>query len=268
LNSAAAAEFETILLREVGGCAHITLNRPERLNAMTRRMHADLMAALDRAEALKAAAVVLTGAGRAFCAGQDLSDIAPEPGGPAPDVGALVAECYNPLVERLGAMNAIVVCAVNGVAAGAGANIALACDLVIAKRSAVFIQSFRDIGLVPDAGGTWNLGHKVGLQRALGLALLGEPLDAASAEAWGLIWKSVSDELFAHAVQALVDRLTAGPRHAQALTKHAVRSGLSATLPEQLRSEAALQGELCLEGDFAEGVAAFQQKRLPLFAGS
>ena len=184
-------QFETILFDQADGIARITLNRPDRLNSFTRAMHAELQEALD--EAAGARVVILTGAGRGFCAGQDLNDRAVAPG-EAVDLGETVEECWNPLIRRLAAMPQPVIARVNGVAAGAGANIALACDIVVAAKSAKFIQSFSALGLIPDSGGSWHLPRLVGQARALGLALTGEPLPAEKAADWGLIWKAVEDE--------------------------------------------------------------------------
>src|SRR4030095_10987648 len=181
--------YETILLDQSDGIARITLNRPDRLNSFTRAMHAELQAALDVVKEDRV--IILTGAGRGFCAGQDLNDRAVAPG-QAVDLGETVEECWNPLIRRLATMPQPFIARVNGVAAGAGANIALACDIVVAAKSAKFIQSFSALGLIPDSGGTWVLPRLVGQARALGLALTGEPLPADKAEGWGLIWKTVT----------------------------------------------------------------------------
>ncbi len=201
----------TILYESRDGIARITLNRPDRLNSFNDAMHAQLREALDRVKADASVRVLLlTGAGRGFCAGQDLSDRAVAPGGPAVDLGASIERNYKPLILTLRSLPMPVVCAVNGVAAGAGANIALACDLVIATKSASFIQAFCKIGLIPDSGGTYWLPRLVGTARAMGLAMLGDKLSAEQAEAWGLIWKCVDDAQFAATVDALVDAARAG----------------------------------------------------------
>jgi 2-(1,2-epoxy-1,2-dihydrophenyl)acetyl-CoA isomerase len=247
--------------------ARITLNRPERLNSFNVAMHEALAAALDRAEADGARAILLTGAGRGFCAGQDLSDRAVAPDGEAPDLGASVERFYNPLIRRLTSMPLPVVCAVNGVAAGAGANIALACDIVLAARSAKFIQSFAGIGLIPDSGGTWHLPRLAGQARALGLALTGEPLPAEKAEAWGLIWRCLDDDQLMPEAEALAARLAAGPTRGLAATKAAIRGDWNRTLDQALDNERDLMRELGRSADYQEGVAAFMDKRKPVFRG-
>src|SRR3990167_3309945 len=205
--------------------ARITLSRPDRLNAFTAAMHGELADALSRAEADPAIRVLLlTGAGRGFCAGQDLGDRAVAPGAEGVDLGASVELYYAPLIRRLAEIPKPVVCAVNGIAAGAGANIALACDIVIAARSARFIQSFAAIGLIPDSGGTWVLPLLVGQTRALGLALTGEPLSAERAEQWGMIWKAVDDDLLKSDAEALAARLAQGAPRALAETKRLIRA--------------------------------------------
>ena len=197
-------DYETIILDQSDGIARITLNRPDRLNSFTSAMHAELQAALDKAN--DARVLVLTGAGRGFCAGQDLNDRAVEPGETV-DLGETVEAGWNPLIRRLASMPQPVIARVNGVAAGAGANIALACDIVVAAKSAKFIQSFSALGLIPDSGGSWHLPRLVGQARALGLALTGEPLPADKAADWGLIWKAVEDETLDAEVGALATRL-------------------------------------------------------------
>ncbi len=229
-------------------------------------MHAALAAALDEAEAGQARALVLTGAGRGFCAGQDLADLDFTPGA-ATDLGALIDTHFNPLVRRLQGLPLPVIAAVNGIAAGAGANLALACDLVLAAKSANFIQSFVKIGLVPDSGGTWFLPQRVGFARALGLALTGEKLGAERAAEWGLIWRAVDDDALAASAAALAADLAKQPTRAIAAIKQTMRAGLTQTLDQQLDLERDRQRELGQSHDYAEGVAAFIEKRAPRFEG-
>lgn len=257
----------TILVDNRGAWRILTLNRPERMNAFTAEMHRALAAALDDAPADEGCrAVLLTGAGRGFCAGQDLSEVTVE-NGAAPDLGATIETFYNPLVRRIRALQKPVVCAVNGTAAGAGANIALACDLVLAARSAKFIQSFAKIGLVPDSGGTWLLPRLVGDARARGLALLGEPLAADTAADWGLIWRAVDDDRLRAEAEALTARLAAEPTQGFALTKQALAHAATNSLDAQLDLERDLQRKAGRTPDYAEGVDAFMTKRAPLFTG-
>lgn len=257
----------TILVDNRGAWRILTLNRPERMNAFTAEMHRALATALDEAAADEGCrAVLLTGAGRGFCAGQDLSEVTVE-NGAAPDLGATIETFYNPLVRRIRALQKPVVCAVNGTAAGAGANIALACDLVLAARSAKFIQSFAKIGLVPDSGGTWLLPRLVGDARARGLALLGEPLAADTAADWGLIWRAVDDDRLRAEAEALTARLAAEPTQGFALTKQALAHAATNSLDAQLDLERDLQRKAGRTPDYAEGVDAFMTKRAPLFTG-
>lgn len=256
--------FDTILVDITEGVARLTLNRPDRLNSFTVAMHDEVARALDEFEAARARTLVLTGAGRGFCAGQDLSDPAVKPGA---DLGDMLEQKYNPLVRRLSALEMPVICAVNGVAAGAGANLALACDVVIAARSAKFIQSFANIGLIPDSGGTWALPRAVGQARALGLALTGEPLSAERAEAWGLIWKCVDDEKLSEAVDALAAKFAAAPTKGLAAAKKLIRGSGKQSLAEQLDLERDAQSMLGRSHDYQEGVAAFGEKRAPRFSG-
>lgn len=256
---------------EAAGVCTITLNRPAQLNSFTGEMHQALMAALEAAAAdAQVRCVVITGAGRAFCAGQDLSDpaAAPDttPGAEPKDLGALIDRHYRPLVLRLRTMPVPVVAAVNGVAAGAGANLALCCDLVVAARSASFIQAFARIGLVPDTGGTWLLPRLVGRARALGLALLGDKLAAEQAQQLGLIWQCVEDEQLAPAVTALAARLAAMPTRALVATRQAIDAASTMDLSMALDEEAHLQRELGRAHDYLEGVAAFRDKRTPRFS--
>ena len=231
-------------------------------------MHLELADALTRVEQSEdVRAVLLTGAGRGFCAGQDLSDGAVSPRSEGVDLGHSVEVYYSPLIKRLATIDRPVVCAVNGVAAGAGANIAFACDIVIAARSAKFIQSFANIGLIPDSGGTWVLPRLTGQARALGLALTGEPLPAEKAEQWGMIWKCVDDEVLAEESLALAQRFAAGPTRGLVATKLALRSSFARSLDEALLMERDLMRELGKRIDYQEGVAAFMEKRRPSFTG-
>lgn len=259
-----------VLSSQRGAVRTLTLNRPAALNSFTTEMHRALLAELDAAAAdASVRCVVLTGAGRGFCAGQDLADpaVAPDltPGAAPKDLGAVVAQCYGPLMRRLRSMPVPVVAAVNGVAAGAGANIALACDLVLAGRSASFIQAFAKIGLIPDSAGTWLLPRLAGRARALGLALLGDKLPAAEAERLGLIWRCVDDTALADDAQALAERLAAMPTRALVQTRLAMDAAQGLTLEQALDAEARLQGELGASHDYLEGVAAFLAKRAPQF---
>jgi 2-(1,2-epoxy-1,2-dihydrophenyl)acetyl-CoA isomerase len=257
-------EFETIILDQSGGIARITLNRPDRLNSFTRAMHAELQAALD--EARDARVVILTGAGRGFCAGQDLNDRAVAPGETV-DLGETVDASWNPLIRRLASMPQPVIARVNGVAAGAGANIALACDVVVAGRSAKFIQSFSALGLVPDSGGSWHLPRLVGQARALGLALTGEPITGEQAAEWGLIWKAVDDEALDAEVDAIAAKLAALPPLGLAAIKAIIRSTGERTLDQELDLQRDEMRRLGFTEDYREGVAAFLEKRLPTFTG-
>lgn len=260
--------YENILLDVSEGVARLTLNRPSRLNSFTALMHEEVADALSLvAGDTTIRAVLLTGAGRGFCAGQDLSDRAVAPGDAPVDLGESVERYYAPLVRRLTELDKPVVCAVNGVAAGAGANIALACDVVLAARSAKFIQSFANIGLIPDSGGTWVLPRLVGLARALGLALTGEPLSAETAESWGMIWRCVDDDALQAEAAALAARFASGPTRGLAATKHAIRRASLRSLGDELAIERDLMRELGATADYQEGVAAFMAKRAPVFTG-
>ncbi len=259
--------YETIQLESSAGVARVTLNRPERLNSFTAQMHDELSRALHEVSMSGARVLVLTGAGRGFCAGQDLSDRAVSPGGNI-DLGESLEKRYNPLVRRLASLEMPVICAVNGVAAGAGANIALACDIVIAARSARFIQSFANIGLIPDSGGSSTLPRLAGQARALGLALTGEPLSAERAEAWGMIWKCVDDDKLAAEADALAAKFAAAPTKGLAATKKLIRESGARTLDAQLDIERDMQSALGRTNDYREGVAAFLEKRAANFTGS
>jgi len=250
------------------GVARITLDRPDVLNSFNHAMAAELRDALAAAAADDAVrAVLLTGAGRAFCAGQDLAAVLPAPGAPDPDLGDIVRECYNPVVRALRTIEKPVVAAVNGVAAGAGANLAFACDFVVASEAASFIQSFCHIGLIPDSGGTFVLPRLVGMARATQLAMLGEKLPARQALEWGMIYQMVEPAQLDEAATALARRLAAMPTRGLGLIKRGLNAGLGATLDEQLAFEEGLQREAGRTADYAEGVRAFVEKRKPVFTG-
>jgi 2-(1,2-epoxy-1,2-dihydrophenyl)acetyl-CoA isomerase len=258
----------TVLVTRRDGYRIITLNRPDKLNAFTEELHLALRAALDEAEAdTTCRALILTGAGRGFCAGQDLSDrMVTIKAGATPNLQDTLGLYYNPLVRRLTAYPMPVICAVNGVAAGAGANVALACDIVIAARSAKFLQAFAKIGLMPDAGGTWTLPRLVGPARARALAMLAEPITAEQAEVWGMIWQVVDDHLLLATAEALAAKLATGSTLAFSTIKEALEQSATNTLDEQLDLERKLQQRLAIAPDYAEGVAAFFAKRAPKFA--
>ena len=257
-----------ILSESRQGYRVITLNRPSRLNAFNEAMHLALRAALQEAKSdLACRAVLLTGAGRGFSAGQDLSDRVMGEGGAAPDLGHTLETYYNPLVQLIRSLPMPVVCAVNGVAAGAGANVALNCDIVLAARSASFLEAFARLGLVPDAGGTYVLPRLVGDARARGMTLLAEPVPAETAERWGLIWKCVDDAALMEEAQALCARFAEAPTHGLALAKQALNASTTNTLDRQLALEAELQRQAGRTDDYAEGVRAFLEKRKPIFKG-
>jgi len=259
--------MSSILVSLDGGVLTVTLNRPDKLNAFNPEMHQLLRKALERAlDEAAVRAVLLTGAGRGFCAGQDLSERNVADDAPI-DLSVSLGSHYNPLVRRLRELPKPIVCAVNGVAAGAGANIALACDLVIAARSASFVQSFARLGLVPDSGGTWLLPRLAGSARAMGLALLGEKLSAEQAEQWGLIWKVVDDVHLMNEAMSLAKALAAGPTRGYGLVKKALNASWGNSLDAQLDLERDLQREAGLSKDYREGVAAFMQKRKPEYKG-
>jgi len=259
---------DTVLVARKGGVTRLTLNRPDKLNSFTQQMHMELRAGFEAAAAdPECRVVVLTGAGRAFCAGQDLAETRPTAKGGGADGGSRLEQYYNPLVRLIITLEKPVVCAVNGVAAGAGANVALACDLVYAARSASFLQAFARIGLVPDASGTWTLPRLVGPARARGLAMLAEPLTAEKAEAWGLIWKAVDDDKLEAEVSAVAGKLAVAPTYGLGLTKRAIALSSTNTLSEQLDLERDLQQLAGSSPDALEGIAAFLEKRPPRFTG-
>ena len=259
------AEYESIILEQDGPVARITLNRPDRLNSFTAAMHEELKAALD--EVYEARVIILTGAGRGFCAGQDLNDRAVTTGDHPVDLGMTVETSWNPLIRKITSLPQPVIGQVNGVAAGAGANIALACDLVVAARSAKFIQSFSAIGLIPDSGGTWVLPRLVGQARAMGLALTGDPLPAEMAEDWGLIWKCVDDEALGAEVDGIASKLATLPPLGLATIKEMIRSSWAHTLDQELNHQRDAMRRLGFTQDYREGVAAFLEKRQPNFVG-
>ena len=261
-----AHSFETVRLDVADGVATLTLNRPDRLNSFTGAMHGEVRVAIDEvAGDPNVRCFVLTGAGRGFCAGQDLADRAVAPGEAAVDLGASIENYYKPLLMRLRGLDMPTICAVNGVAAGAGANIPFACDLVFAARSASFIQSFSKIGLVPDCGGTWWLPRLVGPARAMGLALLGDKLSATQAEEWGLIWRAIEDDELMPTVMTVARQLAAGPTRGYVRTRQAMEGALQLPLSAALDVERDLQRELGASDDYREGVAAFMAKRAPRF---
>jgi 2-(1,2-epoxy-1,2-dihydrophenyl)acetyl-CoA isomerase len=254
----------SVLISVEAGLQTITLNRPDKLNAFNPEMHKALRAALDQAlDERSIGAVLLTGAGRGFCSGQDLSERRVEPGAAPIDLSVSLGSYYNPLVRRLRELPKPIVCAVNGVAAGAGANIALACDIVVAARSAKFVQSFARLGLVPDSGGTYFLPRLAGAARAMGLALLAEPLAAEDAERWGLIWKAVDDDKLMAEASAIARKLASGPTKGYGLIKRALYASEHNSLDAQLDLERDLQREAGFSEDYRKGVAAFLEKNDP-----
>jgi 2-(1,2-epoxy-1,2-dihydrophenyl)acetyl-CoA isomerase len=259
---------QSILFEIAAGIARITLNRPERLNSFNDVMHAQLREALAEVSNNEQVRVLLlTGTGRGFCAGQDLDDRRVAPDGSPVDLGSTLELNYRPLILTLRKLPIPVLCAVNGVAAGAGANLALACDIVIAAKSASFIQAFSKLGLLPDSGGTYFLPRLVGTARAMGLALLAEKLSAEQASEWGLIWRCVEDDQLVEVVDRLAAQMAAGPTKGFARTKQAIYAALANTLEQQLDLERDYQRELGFGADYREGVAAFMAKRAPQFKG-
>ncbi len=260
-------DYQNIIFSLEGGIARLTLNRPDRLNSFNGEMHLELRNALARTRDGGARVLLLSGAGRGFCAGQDLSDRNVAVGAEPVDLGYSIETFYKPLVLGLRALEMPVICAVNGVAAGAGASIALACDLVLAARSASFIQAFSKIGLVPDAGGTWALPRLVGTARAMGLAMLGEKLSAEQAADWGLIWKCVDDDKLMAEAEKLAVHFSTAPTRGLAYTKRALYASSGNSLEQQLELERSMQQELGFGHDYREVVLAFMEKRSPGFTG-
>lgn len=259
--------YQTILYEVKDGVARLTLNRPEKLNSFNEQMHEEVCEVLTKVKSDSARALLITGAGRGFCAGQDLGDRRIAPGSSSVDLGATIEKYYVPLVRKLRALPIPVVAGVNGVAAGAGANLALACDLAIAAKSASFIQSFAKLGLVPDTGGTYFLPRLVGTARALGLAMLGEKISAEQAAAWGLIWRWVEDAEFPAVIDQVMTQLASAPTQGLARTKQAIYASQTNSLDAQLDLERDLMRELGKSHDFQEAVAAFLEKRPPRFTG-
>ncbi|WCR10516.1 2-(1,2-epoxy-1,2-dihydrophenyl)acetyl-CoA isomerase [Paracoccus stylophorae] len=259
---------QTVLAALESGVLKLTLNRPDKLNSFNEEMHQALRAQLDRAhQDDEVRALLLTGAGRGFCAGQDLGDRDPRKSTEKPDLGRTLDSYYNPAIRLLRTLKKPVICAVNGVAAGAGANIAFACDIVIAARSARFIQAFSRIGLVPDAGGSWSLPRLIGEARAKALALTAEPLDAQTAADWGLIWKTVEDEQLMPQATELAEKLAAGPTLGLGLTKQLIQEAATSDLDSHLDRERDCQRQAGRSDDYAEGVTAFLEKRPAQFRG-
>jgi 2-(1,2-epoxy-1,2-dihydrophenyl)acetyl-CoA isomerase len=256
--------YETIQF-ESGAIARIILNRPDRLNSFTAQMHQELRDALASVD--EARVVVLTGAGRGFCAGQDLNERTVATGGHPADLGVTVETSWNPLIETLTSLPQPVIARVNGVAAGAGANVAFACDIVVAAKSAKFIQSFSAIGLIPDSGGSWILPRLAGQARALGLALTGDPLPAEQAAQWGLIWKAVEDDALDAEVDAIANKLASLPPLGLSAIKSIIRSSWGRTLTQELHLQRDEMRRLGFTEDYREGVAAFLEKRPPNFKG-
>ena len=260
--------YNTIQFEIKHGVAALTLNRPEALNSFNTEMHAEVRDALKTVrQDFAIRCLLLTGNGRGFCAGQDLNDRAVAPGDGMPDLGASIENNYNPLIKTLMGLEMPVICAVNGVAAGAGANIAMACDIVLAARSASFIQAFCKIGLIPDSGGTWHLPRAVGMARAKGLALLGDKLSAEKAEAWGMIWKCVDDEDLMVQATAMAREFATQPTLGLAYIKRALHASAANSIDEQLNLEKDLQRLAGRSEDYREGAAAFIGKRKPEFKG-
>jgi 2-(1,2-epoxy-1,2-dihydrophenyl)acetyl-CoA isomerase len=259
--------FENIEFSITDGIARLTLNRPKSLNSFNEAMHHEVSTALDSVESGECRVLLLTGAGRGFCAGQDLSDRRVLPGAEPPDLGYTLKNFYNPLIRRLRNLEMPVVCAVNGVAAGAGANLALAADIVIAAHSAKFIQAFCKLGLIPDSGGTWILPRLLGPARATALAMLGDSVSAEQAVEWGMIWRCVNNEQLMAEAEALCVHFASQPTHGLALIKKALNASWSNTLDQQLDLERDLQQEAGRTEDYQEGVAAFMEKREATFKG-
>ncbi|WP_425043092.1 2-(1,2-epoxy-1,2-dihydrophenyl)acetyl-CoA isomerase PaaG [Primorskyibacter sp. S87] len=258
---------DSILVQDHGNWVELTLNRPDRLNSFNDEMHHALRAAIEAARDDGKRAILLTGAGRGFCAGQDLGDRDPRKMDGPPDLGKTVRTFYAPLVRLIRSLDLPVVCAVNGVAAGAGANLSLACDVVYAAESARFIQSFSKVGLIPDTGGSWHLPRLLGEARAKGLAFTAEPLSAQKAEDWGLIWKAVPDDILMREARALTEQLANGPTLGLGLTKQTIQAAAVNTLSDHLEVEADAMKKCGESADYSEGVVSFLEKRSPEFRG-
>ncbi len=258
-----------VLVKLQNQVGEITLNRPQRLNSFTEAMHQSLRESLNTMEqSPDCRCLLLTGSGRGFCTGQDLNDRDPRKAGSPPDLEATLTKQFNPLILAIRNLRMPVVCAVNGVAAGAGANLALACDIVMAARSASFIQSFARVGLIPDAGGSWILPRLVGEARAKAIAITGKPVTATQALDWGMIWEVHEDEALLMAARKLAQQLAQGPTRGIAKTKQAIQDAYKENFDQHLRQEAEWQGELGRSDDYAEGVMSFLEKRDPVFRGS
>lgn len=258
---------DTILYQYDKGVARLTLNRPEQLNAFNEEMHRAMQKALSQLAESEVRVLLLTGSGRGFCAGQDLGDRNVAPGKDMPDLSYSLETFYNPMIRAIRAMQYPVVCAVNGVAAGAGANLALACDIVLAARSANFVQAFCKLGLIPDSGGSYALPKLVGNARAMGLAMLGDKLSAEQAESWGLIWRCIDNDALMDEANTLVEHLATQPTAGLAKIKRALYESHDHSLEQQLDLERDLQGAAGRSEDYREGVAAFMEKRKPKFGG-
>lgn len=260
--------FNTIEFKIDAGVAQLTLNRPEKFNSFNTEMHQELREALKevrRNDVVRC--LLITGNGRAFCAGQDLGDRSVSVGAEAPDLGDSVEKNYNPLIRSITALELPVICAVNGVAAGAGSSLALAADIVLAARSASFIQSFCKVGVIPDSGSTWVLPRLVGMARAKGMALLGDKLPAEKAEQWGLIWQCVDDDKLAEESLAMAKHLATQPTQSLSLIKRALKASTANSLDEQLELEKDYMRIAGRTDDYREGVASFMEKRPAVFKG-
>ena len=260
--------FTTIEFKAADGVARLTLNRPDKLNSFNAQMHQEIRECLKTVERnADIRCLLISGAGRGFCAGQDLGDRDVSPDAEMPDLGESIEKNYNPLVRRLKALEKPVICAVNGVAAGAGANIALACDIVLAARSASFIQSFSKLGLVPDSGGTWSLTHLLGHARAMALSMLGDRISAEQAAEWGMIWKCLDDDRLQSEAEELAQHLATQPTRGLGYIKRAIHAAATRSFEQQLDVERDLQRLAGRTDDYREGVKAFMDKRKPEFTG-